>query len=36
MPRVAKESSVPDNGSLEGKNAVLKYSAAAVPNPMKS
>jgi hypothetical protein len=36
MPSVAKDSSVPDSGSLAGKNAWLKYRAAAVPKPMKS
>ena len=36
MPSVANDSSVPDSGSLAGKKTVLKYSAAAVPKPMKS
>ncbi len=35
-PRVAKERRVPVSGSPPGKNAVPKYSAAAVPKPMKS
>jgi hypothetical protein len=35
-PRVAKDSSVPVSGSLEGKKSWLKYNAAAVPYPMKS
>ena len=36
IPRVANDSSVPDSGSDAGKNTLLKYRAAAVPNPMKS
>ena len=36
MPSVANESRVPDSGSVFGKKAVLKYSAAAMPKPMKS
>ena len=36
MPSVAKDSSVPDSGSFAGKKTVLKYSAAAMPKPMKS
>ena len=36
MPSVANDSSVPDSGSFAGKKTVLKYSAAAIPKPMKS
>jgi hypothetical protein len=36
MPSVAKDSRVPDKGSFAGKKTWLKYSAAAVPKPMKS
>ena len=36
MPSVAKDSRVPDSGSVAGKKTVLKYSAAAMPKPMKS
>ena len=36
MPSVANDSSNPDRGSFAGKNTVLKYSAAAIPKPMKS
>ena len=35
-PRVANDASVPAIGLAPGKNAWPKYSAAAVPNPMKS
>ena len=35
-PNVANAASVPVTGLSLGKNAVPKYSAAAVPNPMKS
>ena len=35
-PRVANAASVPATGLAPGKNAVPKYRAAAVPNPMKS
>ena len=34
--RVAKDRRVPAIGLDPGKNACPKYSAAAVPNPMKS
>ncbi len=36
MPSVANDSSVPESGSVAGKKTWLKYSAAAVPKPMKS
>lgn len=35
-PSVANEARVPATGLEFGKNAWPKYSAAAVPNPMKS
>ena len=35
-PNVANAASVPVIGFAPGKNAVPKYNAAAVPNPMKS
>jgi hypothetical protein len=36
MPSVANDRSVPESGSVAGKKTWLKYSAAAVPKPMKS
>ena len=36
MPRVAKASRVADSGLEPGKKTFPKYSAAAVPKPMKS
>jgi hypothetical protein len=36
IPNVANDNRVPDNGSEDGKKTLPKYSAAAVPKPMKS